>query len=120
MSTEEVETLARAWMDAVNRGDVPAVVSLYAETATHTSPRLRSLQPETGGLLVGRAALSSWWTWSLQRLPGLRYELVSITASPGRAFVEYVRHAPNQAPQPIAQAIEVQGGRIVASRVYHG
>lgn len=120
MSAAESETLARRWLDAFNRHDVAAVVALYAETATHTSPRLRTAQPETGGLLVGRAALTHWWTDRLARLPGLSYQLVAITASPGRAFVESVRHAPGEPPLPVAQAFDVQDGAIVASRVYLG
>ncbi|MCI0574003.1 MAG: nuclear transport factor 2 family protein [Myxococcaceae bacterium] len=120
MSAAESERLARSWLDAFNRHDVPALVALYAEGATHTSPKLRALHPETGGLLVGHAALTRWWTDALQRLPGLRYELVALTAAPGRVFLEYLRHAPGEPPLPVAEAFDVENGRIVRSRVYHG
>jgi ketosteroid isomerase-like protein len=114
------ESLARAWLDAFNAHDVPSLVALYAEDATHTSPKIRALHPETGGQLVGRAALSDWWNESNSRLPGLRYQLVSITANGERAVIEYLRHAPDSAPMPVAESFDIRDGKIVASRVYHG
>jgi limonene-1,2-epoxide hydrolase len=120
VSTDENERVARAWLEAFNAYDVDALVALYAEDATHTSPKIRALHPETGGLLVGRAALAAWWRDSNARLPGLRYQLTAITSDGERAFIEYVRHAPGAAPMPVAEVFEVKGGKIVASRVYHG
>ena len=114
------EVLARAWLDAFNAHDVDALVALYAEPCTHTSPKLRALHPETSGQLVGKPALHAWWTDSNRRLPGLRYELTAVTASPERVFVEYVRHAPDGTSAPVAEVFDVREGRITASRVYHG
>lgn len=114
------EEIAQAWLHAFNAHDVDALVQLYAEDATHTSPKIRTLHPETGGKLVGRAALSAWWKDSNARLPNLRYDLVALTASEERVFIEYTRHAPGQAPMPVAEVFEVRNGLIVASRVYHG
>jgi ketosteroid isomerase-like protein len=112
--------VARAWLDAFNRHDVDGLVALYAEDATHTSPKIRALHPETGGKLAGKMALAAWWRTANARLPGLRYEETAIVASDERAIIEYVRHAPGEAPIPVAEAFEVRAGTIVASRVYHG
>jgi limonene-1,2-epoxide hydrolase len=120
MITENNRTLARAWLRAFNAHDVTALVALYAEHATHTSPKIRALHPETGGKLVGRAALRAWWEDAIARLPGLRYEETAITASGERVFLEYVRHVPGEAPMFVAEVFDVEGGQIVASRVYHG
>lgn len=114
------EAIARAWLDAFNRYDVDALVALYADDCTHTSPKIRTLHPDTGGKLHGRLALHAWWTDSNRRLPGLRYELVALTASDERVFIEYVRHAPDGSSAPVAEVFDVRGGRIFASRVYHG
>lgn len=113
-------SIAQAWLDAFNEGDVPRLVSLYSEDCTHTSPKIRVLHPETGGKLVGHAALTRWWTDALARLPGIRYEKTSITADDDRVFVEYLRHAPDGDPMPVAEVFEIQQGKIWASRVYHG
>lgn len=112
--------IARAWLAAFNAYDVDALVALYAEDATHTSPKIRALHPDTGGKLVGKPALSSWWRAANARLPGLRYEATAIAADGERAIIEYVRHAPNEPPMPVAEAFDVRDGKIVASRVYHG
>src|SRR3954452_8079360 len=112
--------LAHAWLDAFNAHDVDALVGLYTDNATHTSPKIRALHPDTGGKLVGKAALAAWWRDANARLPGLRYEAVSIVADDARAIIEYLRHAPGDAPMPVAEAFDVRDGKIVASRVYHG
>ena len=112
--------VARAWLSAFNAHDVPRLVALYDERATHTSPKIRALHPETGGQLVGRAALSAWWSSAIARLPGLRYEATALTADGERVLLEYVRHAPSEPPMPVAEVFEIRGGAIVASRVYHG
>jgi hypothetical protein len=99
---------------------VDALVALYAENCTHTSPKIRKLHPETGGALKGRAALSVWWREANARLPGLRYECTAMTANAERVFIEYIRHAPDEPPMPVAEVFDVRDGHIVASRVYHG
>lgn len=114
------EALARTWLDAFNRGDVAALVALYADDATHTSPKIRALHPATGGQLVGKPAITAWWQDAIARLPGLRYQETAITVDDRRVFLEYTRHAPDGPPLPVAEVFEVVAGRVVASRVYHG
>ncbi len=114
------ERIARAWLDAFNRGDVDALIALYAEDATHTSPKIRALHPDTGGRLVGAAAIAAWWRDALRRLPGLRYDATTIVADDQRVIIEYDRHAPGETPLPVAEAFDVRDGKVVASRVYHG
>ncbi len=112
--------IGRAWLKAFNAHDVPALVALYAADATHTSPKIRALHPDTGGKLVGHAAISAWWRDAISRLPTLRYEERTVTANGDRVFLEYTRHAPDGPPYPVAEVFDVKGGKIVASRVYHG
>jgi ketosteroid isomerase-like protein len=120
MSAADNLEIARAWLRAFNAYDVDALVALYAEDATHTSPKIRTLHPETEGKLVGKAALAQWWRAANARLPGLRYEETALTADETRVFLEYVRHAPDGTTMPVAEVFEVRDGKIVASRVYHG
>ena len=114
------EVIAERWLEAFNNGDVSQLVSLYAEDCTHTSPKIRTLHPETEGQLRGREALTLWWSEAMKRLPGLKYQKTSITANDERVFLEYVRHAPDSAPMPVAEVFEIRSGEIWASRVYHG
>jgi len=120
MTTRSAEAIARAWLDAFNAHDVAAVVALYADACTHTSPKLRALHPETRGKLIGKAALTGWWSEAMKRLPGIRYEATAVTADATQVLIEYLRHAPNEPVMPVAEVFEVHEGQIVASRVYHG
>lgn len=120
MAAPDNAALAKRWIDAFNAHDVAALVSLYDADCTHTSPKIRTLHPDTGGKLVGKDALTTWWTDAIERLPGLRYEATSIVADDARVIIEYIRHAPNEAPMFVAEAFDIASGRIVASRVYHG
>lgn len=120
MTAQDSEKLARAWLEAFNKKDVEALLALYDDNCTHTSPKIRVLHPETAGLLVGKAALRGWWVGAMERLPTLRYEERALTCSPERAVLEYVRHAAGEAPLPVAEVFDLKAGKIVASRVFHG
>jgi ketosteroid isomerase-like protein len=112
--------LARAWLAAFNAHDVDALVALYADDATHTSPKIRALHPDTGGKLVGKQAMRAWWADSFARLPSLRYIQSSITADPDSVLLEYTRRVDGEPDMPIAEVFDVRSGYIVASRVFHG
>ncbi len=112
--------LGHAWLAAFNARDLERLVGLYAEEAHHTSPKLRAQRPETGGRIVGRAALRSWWGDAFTRLPGMTYELLTVTADAARVFLEYLRHVPGEPSYPVAEVFDVADGAIIASRVYHG
>jgi ketosteroid isomerase-like protein len=120
MSADDNVALARAWLQAFNLHDVDALVALYAEDATHTSPKIRTLHPDTGGRIVGQAALAAWWRDAIARLPGLRYEERAITANDQRAVLEYIRHVPGEPDLFVAEVFVIRDGHVVASRVYHG
>ncbi|HEX4385520.1 MAG TPA: nuclear transport factor 2 family protein [Myxococcales bacterium] len=112
--------IARRWLSCFETHDVDALVSLYAETARHTSPKLRVSRPETGGHLQGRAALHAWWADAFQRLPQLRYVEQSLTADGARVWMEYLRKVPGEPDMPVAEVLEIRDGLIAASRVFHG
>lgn len=112
--------IARAWLRAFNAHDVTTLVALYDAAATHTSPKIRAMHPDTGGCITGHAALTAWWRDAIARLPSLRYEATALTADDDRVFLEYVRHVDDEPPMPVAEVFDVRAGRIVASRVYHG
>lgn len=112
--------IARAWGAAFNAYDVDALIALYADDATHTSPKIRALYPETGGKLLGKAAIEAWWRGAIGRTPGLRYTETAITANEERVVFEYTRYADGQEPMLVAEVFDVKDGLIVASRVFHG
>jgi ketosteroid isomerase-like protein len=121
VSPDALCALARTWLRCFETKDVDALVALYAPDARHTSPKIRTLHPETGGFLVGQAALRAWWADAFQRLPELRYVEQTLTAQDDRVFMEYLRQTPGEPDLPVAEVLVVgTQGRIVASRVFHG
>jgi 8-oxo-dGTP diphosphatase len=120
VSERAAQELARAWVAAFNRRDLDGLLALYADDAVHFSPKLRARQPETGGLVKGKAALRAWWADSFERLPGLHYEARRVTAAGDRLFLEYDRSLPGEATLAVAELFVVRSGRIAESRVYHG
>lgn len=120
MPPHDLEAIADSWLDAFDRRDLDALLALYAEDCEHTSPKIRVRHPETGGKLRGKDALRAWWADSFARLPGLKYVKTALTANEQRVLMEYTRVLPGDDDMPIAEVLEIRGGRIVASRVFHG
>jgi hypothetical protein len=108
------------WVRAFNARDADAMVALYSDDATHTSPKLRTDQPSTGGRIVGKVAMKEWWSAAFQRSPGMRYDVVTTVADDHTAVIEYVRMKPGEAPLRVAEVFEIRAGRIVRSHVFHG
>jgi ketosteroid isomerase-like protein len=119
LSTQNHE-IARQWLTAFNNHDLEKLLSLYAETAEHFSPKLKIRLPETEGLIRGKSALRSWWQDAFSRLPDLEYREQTITANNVRVFMEYLRIVPGEETMKVAEVLEIKEGEIVASRVYHG
>jgi len=113
-------TIATKWFAAFNAHDLEQLLSLYHDDAQHYSPKLKIRQPETNGLVTGKAALRAWWQDSFDRLPTLQYEPTSFTANEDRVFMEYIRRVDGDTDMLVAEALEIRHGLIVASRVYHG
>ncbi|UKJ08807.1 nuclear transport factor 2 family protein [Solitalea lacus] len=120
MKHEQNEAIAIEWFAAFNEHDLEKLLSLYDENAAHFSPKLKIRQPETNGLVKGKAALRAWWQDAFDRLPTLHYQVTTLTTNNDRVFMEYVRSVANEADMLVAEVLEIKNGKIVASRVYHG
>jgi hypothetical protein len=112
--------IAQRWFAAFNAHDLEALLALYAEDAQHYSPKLKVRQPETGGLIRGKAALRAWWKDAFERLPSLHYEVVRLTSDEEQIFMEYIRHVDGEEDLRVGEVLEIDGSIITASRVYHG
>lgn len=112
--------IGEAWLRAFNARDLDALLALYGENAVHVSPNLRAKKPETGGRIVGKAALRSWWEEAFRALPGLRYESAVITAAGDRVWIEYDRVLSGEPTRKVAELLILRDGRIVESRVFNG
>jgi hypothetical protein len=120
MLSEENKRIAERWFEAFNTHKLENLLALYDDNAQHFSPKLKIRQPETLGLITGKAALRAWWADAFARLPDLHYAPETLTADEERVFMEYVRIVPNEENMRVAEVLVIKNALIVASRVYHG
>jgi predicted SnoaL-like aldol condensation-catalyzing enzyme len=118
MSTSN-KAIALAWFEAFNTHNLEQLLQLYHEHAEHYSPKLKIRQPETNGLIKGKPALCAWWQDAFKRLPTLRYEVLNLIADDERVFMEYTRHVEGEEDLHVGEVLEIENGKIKASRVYH-
>ena len=111
--------IALAWFEAFNAHDLERLLALYHDDAEHYSPKLKLRKPETNGFIKGKSALRSWWRDSFDRLPSLRYEVISLTVNDERVFMEYIRHVEGEEDLQVGEVLEITADKISASRVYH-
>lgn len=119
MNQKNIE-IATAWFKAFNEHNLENLLALYDDNAAHYSPKLKIRQPETNGLVIGKAALRAWWQDAFDRLPTLHYKTTSLTANNERVFMEYTRQVDGEPDMLVAEVLEINAGLITASRVYHG
>ncbi|MFN8317517.1 MAG: nuclear transport factor 2 family protein [Chitinophagales bacterium] len=115
----QLKLIANQWFEAFNAHNIEKLLALYSEEAEHYSPKLKVHQPETNGLIRGKAALRAWWTDAFDRLPELHYEVLQLTADEKQVFMEYIRQTPNEADLRVGEVLVINNGEITASRVYH-
>lgn len=70
--------------------------------------------------MKGKEELRAWWRDAFDRLPTLHYKVTSLTANDQRVFMEYTRQVAGEQDLRVGEVLEIIGGLIVASRVYHG
>jgi predicted SnoaL-like aldol condensation-catalyzing enzyme len=111
--------IAHKWFDAFNKHDLELLLSLYHEEAEHYSPKLKIHQPHTQGLIKGKPALRAWWKDAFERLPFLKYQVISLIAEDEFVFMEYIRTTPNEEDLRVGEVLKLKDEKIIASRVYH-
>jgi len=119
MTTDELSKIAHQWFAAFNRKNLESLLSLYHDNAEHFSPKLKARHPDTKGLIKGKAALRAWWNDAFDRLPTLHYELVRLTSQDDRVFMEYIRRVSGEEDLSVGEMLEIKGGLIVKSSVFH-
>ena len=120
MSAQNNKQIALKWFEAFNEHDLEKLVALYDDNAQHFSPKLKVRLPETLGLIKGKQALRDWWKDAFDRLPSLQYEVIKLTTDDEQVFMEYTRHVEGDDDLSVGEVLQIDGGLIVFSRVYHG
>jgi ketosteroid isomerase-like protein len=66
---------AAEWIAAWNTRDLANVLPHYADEIVFRSPIAARVRPDTGGVVVGKAALTDYWTAALAGVPDLHFTL---------------------------------------------
>ena len=120
MPSQDNIAIAQKWFAAFNEHNLEKLLGLYHDDARHYSPKLKIRQPETNGMVYGKAALRDWWRDAFERLPTLNYTPTTLNANDERVFMEYLRHVEQEPDMQVAEVLEIENGLIAGSRVYHG
>lgn len=120
MDVETNKRIAMDWFAAFNDHNLNQLLTLYSMDASHYSPKLKTRQPETKGIIKGKEALRAWWHDSFIRLPTLRYEVKNLIANDYAVFMEYNRYVEGETILSVGEVLEIKNNLIISSRVYHG
>jgi hypothetical protein len=112
-------TALQTWFTAFNTKNLDLLLSLYHDNAEHFSPKLKIRQPETHGLIKGKAQLNAWWQDAFDRLPELHYSPNYSIADDNSVFVEYLRTVPGEDDLIVGEVLFFENGLIVRSKVFH-
>ena len=118
--SQNLDSIAFKWFEAFNEHNLEKLLSLYDDKAQHYSPKLKIKHPETNGLISGKEALRTWWKEAFKNLPTLKYEVKSLTSNEYRIFMEYIRKVEGEQDMMVAELLQIEEGKIIFSKVYHG
>jgi hypothetical protein len=118
--SQDLDSIAFKWFDAFNEHNLEKLLNLYDEKAEHYSPKLKIKCPETNGFISGKEALSDWWRNAFENFPNLKYEVKSLTSNEYRIFLEYIRKVEGEPDLMVAELLQIENGKIILSKVYHG
>lgn len=83
---------ASEWIVAWNSHDMARILSHYSEDFEMTSPVIIQIAGEPSGKLKGKKAVGAYWTKALQRMPDLRFELVTTLVGIDSVTLYYKGH----------------------------
>jgi ketosteroid isomerase-like protein len=92
LTNSTARAFALEWVAAWNAHDIERVLSHYAEDVAFHSPYIAIFADEASGHLLGKAALRTYWTAALEKLPELRFELLDVLLGAGSLTVYYRGH----------------------------
>lgn len=92
MEKEFAQRFADEWIAAWNSHDLDRILAHYEDDFEMSSPIIPVLAGEPSGKLRGKAAVGAYWAKALQKIPDLRFELVTALAGVDSVTVYYKGH----------------------------
>lgn len=99
---------AERWCADWNSHDLERVLAHFADDVVFTSPIAASLLPETGGRLVGKAALRAYWEEGLRRIPDLHFTIERVFGGIDTVVIQYR----NQKGSSVSEVLRFENGKV--------
>ena len=116
ISSDDMENRAGAWIDAWNSRDLERILALYADHCEMTSPHIVARGLDDSGTVTGKDRLRRYWGAALARLPDLRFNPISVFASPNSIVIRYR----NERGQEVCEYLRFDAnGLIVQGAAHH-
>jgi NAD(P)H-dependent FMN reductase/ketosteroid isomerase-like protein len=87
---------AAEWERNWNAHDLDALLAHFAEDVVFTSPVAAQLLPDGDGVIRGREALRSYWSYALGLLPDLHFTVENVYSGLDAIAITYRNHAGNR------------------------
>jgi ketosteroid isomerase-like protein len=89
MTREDASAFVDRWVRDWNAHDVDAVLAHFAEDVVFTSPVAAMRIPDSGGVVLGKAALRAYWSEALASMSDLRFEVVGTYVGVDTLVINY-------------------------------
>ncbi len=85
----DARQFTQEWIDAWNSKDLDAVLAHYCDDFEMSSPFIASIAGVGSGTLVGKPAVRRYWEAALERMPGLRFDLIATLEGVDSVVIHY-------------------------------
>jgi ketosteroid isomerase-like protein len=89
MTREQAVRFAEEWVAAWNAHDLDRVLAHYTDDFEMTSPFIVRMLDEPTGTIVGKERVRVYWRRALERMPGLRFEVLDVFAGVDSVVIHY-------------------------------
>lgn len=93
MTTEFALHFAEEWVASWNSHDLDRVLAHYTDDFSIETPMALKIQPESKGVLQGKAAIRMYWTMGLQLIPDLEFKILDVLTGIGSLSIYYLNTA---------------------------
>jgi ketosteroid isomerase-like protein len=88
MEHVEAQKFADRWVQDWNSHDVERILEHFRDDVVFTSPVAQSMLG-TDGVVRGKAALRDYWSFALQKVPDLHFEVLGVYAGVHTLVINY-------------------------------
>jgi len=89
MTRAQAVRFSEEWVAAWNAHDVDRVLAHYTDDFEMTSPFIVRMLDEATGTIIRKDRVREYWRQALDRMPGLRFEILEVFAGVDSVVIHY-------------------------------